>query len=942
MRLIDCFPARRAVAGPILALTLALLAGCGGGGGGGGPEPDPGVAGEPYFPLAVGARWRHLEDGEVSDTAIKSTVAINGETAIVLTTTVGGGAGEDDYYVKSAAGVSQVPGPNSDAIARAVGRFDVVRFPLRTGSSYVALDKPVGAHFDMDGDGRLDPANLKIDVAVVGFERVNTPLGAFDNALRLRSVLTYTFTLSGGGTGVFITTGNEWYAVDVGPVRSTYVSTYNGAPAGQFESELRAYRVGTRTGNAGGPPPAVVSISPTSTETVGPASELRLRFSDAMNPATVASGALVVRGPDGGVVSGQAGWDDERNLRFVPTAPLAHGQHSVSLARGTADWFGQAVATDTAANFQVDARSPGIASLTPVADSLSRTAQITVRFDEPTRQAQPTLPPSLVVTGPGGVAVIGSVRWIDDRTLAFEPTGALSSGSYAATLGAGAVDLVGNAATAGTQWRFAIDASGPTLVALSPLNGGTDVPVGAEIRATFDEPIAVASITGTSVALYRNGQAVAATTQLEGNAVVIKPQAPLLMGVTYEARFEASLTDSVGNPLQQPVVTRFVSDTGRFALPVPVPALAQEPALTKALLLADVDGNQTLDLVVAGGSAQSPGFSGRLLVVQRNMDGTLGATASVIPSLGCYVYGAAVGDFNADGRNDVAVSQYFCGVEWMSPNANGAFVRQGVLAIGQTGLDLHTIALAGSARPGLVYADGLALKLLRPAANGGFEAAETVVPIGAAEIGRFVVADINSDGRADIIATGKVGLNPGIIIARQNADATFTIETRVLATATQEMAVGDVDGDGRADVIVGDTGTGPGLAILRQTPSGTLAAPTTVALPLAALQVRVLDFNGDGLMEIVVSHLSADFRSVSFSVATQKPGGGFDVGNPFDFSEPLVIDQGPAFMVADFTGDGLLDFLVGTQLIRQKPSSAASAAAPVARKQRQGLLGVRR
>lgn len=922
---------RRAAAGCVGVVWLTLLASCGGGGG---SEPEPGVAGEPYFPLAVGARWRHLEDGALTLTTIKGTQVINGETALVLTTNKGG-ADEEDYYVKSAAGVSHVVGPNSDPLTRAAGRFDAVRFPLRAGSSYVALDKSIGALFDMDGDGRLDPATLKVEVAVVGFERVSAPVGAFDNALHLRTVLTYTFTLSASArAGVFVTTIDEWHVADVGPVRGNYRNTSNGAAASGYDAELLAYRVGSRSGNSGGPPPTVLSVSPASPEVVGPLADITLRFSDAMDPATLPAGGVVVRGADGVAISGQASWTDERSLRFRPTNPLIHGPASVSLARGAADWFGQAVASDTLVNFQVDARAPAVAELSPLPDSLSSTAQITVRFDEPTQQASAAVALALAVTGPSGAVVNGNLRWVDERTLAFEPAGALASGSYIATLGAGAADRVGNVATAGTQWRFAIDANGPTLVSLSPLNGGVEAPVVGEIRATFDEPVAAASVTAGSARLLRNGQAVAATARIEGNAVVITPLQALLYGVTYEARFENGLTDRLGNPLQQAISTRFLTDTGRFALPVLVPALAQEPEASLGLVLADLDGNQTQDLVVGADSTTASGLAGRTLVVPRNADSTLAATAIEIPSLGCYPLSAAVGDFNGDGRNDLAVSEYFCGVEWMNRNASGTWVRQGRIATTQQGArDLQVLALAGSAGPGLVFVDAGSLVLLRPASGGGFAAAETV-PIGSAQVSRMVVADINNDGRPDLVAVGTVGLNPGIIIVRQNADASFTVETRVMPTASSVLAVGDIDGDGRQDVIVGDTSMGPGLALLLQSATGTLANPMVLALPLAPRYVRVLDFNGDGRMDIVVSHDSAVSGAVSFTVATQRPGGGFDVGNPFDFGDPLLINSAYPFMVADFTGDGRLDFMIGRYLIRQKPSSAAPASVSAARSQR--------
>lgn len=897
-----------------------MLVACGGGGGGSDAPEDPGIAGSPYFPLSEGSRWRTNEQGALTVSHVSATLVIDGSLASVVTS-VEGADSFDEYFVKSASGIRQIAGPASDEFTRQIGPVDMVRFPLRTGSSYVAVDKALPPTFDVDGDRRADALSVKLDVTVVGFERVVLPVGSFDNCLHLRSVFVFTYTLSSNGQRVPVTvTSEEWFAADIGLVKST-TSTVSGNQTQVSESTLVTYRVGSNRGNAGQAAPTVTLIEPSGPAAVGPHTAVVFNFSDDIDPTSLGASTVKVSGPTGSTIAGAISWTNARTLKFTPTQPLADGSHSIALLAGATDQFGVALVPQPAAAFMVDAVAPRVEVLTPTADSLVSSAQIAVRFSEPMNRE--AAPPVISVTGPGGTPFTGFVNWQDERTLAIVALSPLASGSYTANLAPGATDLAGNAVDMAVQWQFTIDATGPTLVSALPADGAEEVAVGSELRVTFDEPIDPRTVSATTVGLYRNSVPVPAALRVEGSAVVLAPAAPLLRGVAYVLRLDGGVTDNLGNRQREAFELQFVTDSGRFALPQQLSALDSQRV--HLLKLGDLDGDGLQDLLVSQSDNTS---SGQLLRVPRRADGALASSGVAIPTLSGTLTALTVGDFSGDGLNDFAGDNFQGGQDLYVQSSGGRFVRELLGSFSTFGSSIGSIVLSGSSRPGLVDVVNGEMRLWRPAVGGGMQGAETLPTGSSATPVKVVVGDINGDGRQDLVTLAFTGSSRSLVVWTQRSDAGFDVQTLLLPRAGgSPLAIADFDGDGRQDVTVAEGAEG--LRILRQTSSGTQEAGELITLPFTPNRVQVLDYNGDGRLDIVVQHgILAPGDVVRFSVALRQAVGTYQVINPFDFDElPAPLLDGP-FLVADFTGDGRLDFLVGQFLLRQKSPPTASAVQP--------------
>ena len=96
------------------------------------------------------------------------------------------------------------------------------------------------------------------------------------------------------------------------------------------------------------------------------------------------------------------------------------------------------------------------------------------------------------------------------------------------------------------------DTTPPTVAAATPTNGAANVSLGTSVTATFSEPIAAASVTGTSFVLRDgSGNAVAASVSASGSTATLQPTRPLSPSTTYTATLvgPSGIKDLAGNAL---------------------------------------------------------------------------------------------------------------------------------------------------------------------------------------------------------------------------------------------------------------------------------------------------------------------------------------------------------------------------------------------------------
>ena len=543
----------------------------------------------------------------------------------------------------------------------------------------------------------------------------------------------------------------------------------------------------------------------------------------------------------------------------------------------------------------------------------SAAAQVVVTFSEPMDAV--SLAGAFTLVDAGGVPVPATMSVSGERAT-FVPVDPWSTGRYTAEVGAGAEDRAGNALAASRRWAFDIDITAPALARSTPADGATDVPLDARIELRFSEPIDPASLLPGNVRLLRNGDPgdeVPATVTLDGAVLAIAPAAPLERAQRYQVHVYDVLRDLVGNRLLSDVVFEFRADSGRFALPV---ALAAE-GLVDAVAIGDVNGDGRADVLFTTGYTFNPAQDFKLMVLAQRADGSL-APAIVLDTqanYGCRASSIAVGDLDGDGRRDVLVGAGGCGIEVFRQGADSV-LRSVAFIDSPQSRRIRLADLNGDGRPDLVGAGfyGTELSIWLQAVDGRFvlHASPAFEHAGDTDLD---VGDVNGDGRPDVVVVTGSYPDTSIGIVLQQSDGSFgPVLTRAPppATGVAAVAVGDVSGDGRADIVVTYGGNGGRLGVMLQQADGTLGAMTVLPSYDVPSQVEIADVNGDGRRDVVVGH--SGWNAVG--VYMQQADG--TLAAEARYIANYGSNNPGSMAVGDVTGDGRPDIVFAEALLRQK------------------------
>src|ERR1035438_4838981 len=164
-----------------------------------------------------------------------------------------------------------------------------------------------------------------------------------------------------------------------------------------------------------------------------------------------------------------------------------------------------------------------------------------------------------------------------------------------------------------------------------------------------------------------------------------------------------------------------------------------------------------------------------------------------------------------------------------------------------------------------------------------------------------VVGDFNGDGRLDL-AVANEGPNT-ISILLGNGDGTFKPPASYAAIVDSGfLAVGDFNGDGKPDLIVGGSNSNA-VSVLLGNGDGSFQSPVVTTVGISnPFPIAVGDFNGDGRLDF--AEVAFNTQSVSIllgngDVSFQKP-----IGSTVYGVSNLVI--------GDFNGDGKPDLAAAT------------------------------
>src|SRR6516165_6433129 len=232
----------------------------------------------------------------------------------------------------------------------------------------------------------------------------------------------------------------------------------------------------------------------------------------------------------------------------------------------------------------------------------------------------------------------------------------------------------------------------------------------------------------------------------------------------------------------------------------------------------------------------------------------------------------AVGDFNGDGKPDLAVvNSYSNNVSILLGNGDGTF---------QIHVDYPTGAQPGSVAIGDFNGDGkldLAVvnsysnnvSVLLGNGNGTFQPAVSYGTGSGTGPAFVAVGDFNHDGKLDLAVANSNSSNVSVLLG--NGDGTFqTAVNYDVGGAPTSIAVGDFNHDGKLDLAVAVPVPGPStyVSVLLGNGDGTFQTAVNYSAGYNPSSVAVGDFNNDGTLDLAVANSGS---STTVTVLLQSP-----------------------------------------------------------------------
>ncbi len=321
------------------------------------------------------------------------------------------------------------------------------------------------------------------------------------------------------------------------------------------------------------------------------------------------------------------------------------------------------------------------------------------------------------------------------------------------------------------------------------------------------------------------------------------------------------------------VTLLYGNGTGQFAAPLHIPVPG-----TQSISIADLNGDEHLDIVTAGDFAR---YDGRGFVSVLLADGSGGFAAAVPYDVAEGATAVELDDVDGDGVVDIVTANSgSVAISVLTGNGNGTY------------------------QPA---------KNFRGAHYGSLETTD---------FASLAMVDLTGDGRRDLALLNSRTAQLAVLIADGrggfHVSNTYAVSRLEVQSLGNFLVAGDFNGDGRIDLAVDD---GHAMTILKGDGQGGFAAPLSTATGVGFEVVLVVDVNGDEIPDLVTGdesagHVDMHLGSGEGAFAWQSR---FRVGGPVDRivsadlngdrNADLIVASARAGVVSLLYGDGTGDFV---------------------------------
>jgi hypothetical protein len=263
--------------------------------------------------------------------------------------------------------------------------------------------------------------------------------------------------------------------------------------------------------------------------------------------------------------------------------------------------------------------------------------------------------------------------------------------------------------------------------------------------------------------------------------------------------------------------------------------------------------------------------------------------------------GVAIGDFNGDGKQDLAVANSFSNsVSILLGDGTGGFSAATNFAAHGAPYEVAVGDFNGDGKQDLAVANGMGatdVSILLGDGLGGFSA-PTNFGVGD-QPSSIAIGDFNTDGKQDLVVANFNTADASMLVG--DGTGGFTAGTGFSgSTFPYSIAVGDFNGDGKQDAVMANSGVDNVVVVLGDGLGG-FAPSTFFSVGDAPQSVAVGDFNGDGKQDIATANTTAGTVSILLGDGT----GGFAAAADFATSAGSW-----GLAVGDFNGDSKQDLAV--------------------------------